>query len=166
MIGNRGVRYQTYLVDSVYTYNMEELVSKTEPVTAAVIEDKTGFTFDTIIQGMEEAAAFEAYSYPTVKEYYTDSYLLSELPEKAAIKTGTPQMTSKADTGSAFIGFYPSDDPVIAFSGFVEKGEYSKLMVRELIEAYINEDYHIEKLGGTSESELAAMLSDNEDTDQ
>ncbi len=167
MIGNRGVRYQTYLVDSVYTYNMESLVSKTEPVKAAVIEDKTGYTFDTVIEGMEEAAAFEAYSYPSVKDYYTDSYLLSELPKKAAIKTGTPQMTSKSDTGSAFIGFYPSDDPVIAFSGFVEKGEYSKLMIREIIEAYYNENYHIEKLGGMSAEELAAALADNnDDTDE
>ena len=167
MIGNRGVRYQTYLVDSVYTYNMESLVSKTEPVKAAVIEDKTGYTFDTVIEGMEEAAAFEAYSYPSVKDYYTDSYLLSELPQKAAIKTGTPQMTSKSDTGSAFIGFYPSDDPVIAFSGFVEKGEYSKLMIREMIEAYYNENYHIEKLGGMSAEELAAALADNnDDTDE
>ena len=167
MIGNRGVRYQTYLVDSVYTYNMESLVSKTEPVKAAVIEDKTGYTFDTVIEGMEEAAAFDAYSYPSVKDYYTDSYLLSELPQKAAIKTGTPQMTSKSDTGSAFIGFYPSDDPVIAFSGFVEKGEYSKLMIREMIEAYYNENYHIEKLGGMSAEELAAALADNnDDTDE
>ncbi|MGN0637321.1 MAG: penicillin-binding transpeptidase domain-containing protein [Huintestinicola sp.] len=165
MIGNRGVRYQTYMVDSVYTYNMEELVSKTEPTVAAVIEDKTGHTFDKVIEGMEEAAAFKAYTYPTVKEYYTDSYLLTELPKKAAIKTGTPQMTSKSDTGSAFIGFYPADDPDIAFSGFVEKGEYSKLMIRELIEAYYNKDYHIEKLGGRTEEELAAALSDNEDTD-
>ncbi|MBP0956253.1 MAG: hypothetical protein J5997_02685 [Oscillospiraceae bacterium] len=165
MIGNRGVRYETYLVDSVYTYNMEELVSRTEPVVAAVIADKTGYTFDKVIEGMEEAAAFEAYTYPTVKDYYTDSYLLTELPKKAAIKTGTPQMTSKLDTGSAFIGFYPADDPDIAFSGFVEKGEYSKLMIREIIEAYYNKDYHIEKLGGRSEEELAAALSDNEDND-
>lgn len=165
MIGNRGVRYQTYLVDSVYTYNMEELVSKTEPTVAAVIEDKTGYTFDNVIAGMEEAAAFEAYTYPAVKDYYTDSYLLTELPKKAAIKTGTPQMTSKTDTGSAFIGFYPADDPDIAFSGFVEKGEYSKLMIREIIEAYYNKNYHIEKLGGKSEEELSAELSDNDDTD-
>ena len=74
-------------------------------------------------------------------------------------------MTSKSDTGSAFIGFYPADDPDIAFSGFVEKGEYSKLMIREIIEAYYDKDYHIEKLGGRSEEELAAALSDNEDTE-
>ncbi|MCM1479095.1 MAG: hypothetical protein NC085_05285, partial [Muribaculaceae bacterium] len=45
------------------------------------------------------------------------------------------------DTGSAFIGFYPADDPVIAFSGFVEHGEYSKFMIKQIIEAYYDENY-------------------------
>ena len=52
-------------------------------------------------------------------------------------------MTSKEDTGSAFIGFYPSDDPEIAFSGFIEHGEYSKLMIKQLIEAYYNDNYKV-----------------------
>ncbi len=162
-IANKGVRYETYMVDSVYTYNMEELVSRTKPVKAAVIEDKTGYTFDTVTKGMVEAGAFEAYTYPTLGEYYTDSYLLTDLPEKTAIKTGTPQMTSKNDTGSAFIGFYPADDPEIAFSGFVEHGEWSKFMIREIISAYYDEFYHIEKLEGMTEDETAAMLADTAD---
>ena len=112
---------------------------------------------------MVEAGAFEAYTYPTISEYYTDSYLLTDLPEKTAIKTGTPQMTSKDDTGSAFIGFYPADDPEIAFSGFVEHGEWSKFMIREIISAYYDEFYHIEKLEGMTEDETAAMLADTAD---
>lgn len=162
-IGNRGVRYQTYMVDSVYTYNMESLVSKTEPVTAAVIEDKTGYTFSSVIKGMEEAAAFGQYTYPTAKEYYTRNYLLTDLPEKAAIKTGTPQRRNKDDTSSAFIGFYPSDDPDIAFAGFVEGGEWSKFMIKDIISAYYSDDYYIPELSAAkSSSELAAMLADIE----
>lgn len=141
-IANRGVRYKPYVVDSVYTYNMEELLSVTSPKIAAKIPDETGYTFDTVITGMEQAANFLPYSYPAVKDYYLD-YRLTELPEQAAIKTGTPQMTSAEDTGSAFIGFYPSEDPVIAFSGFVEHGEYSKFMIRQIIEAYYNKGYKV-----------------------
>ncbi len=150
-IANKGVRYQTYMVDSVYTYNMEELVSKTEPVIAQVIPDKTGYTFDTVTEGMKQAADFDEYTYPKPREsdYYTGSYLLSALPYDAAIKTGTPQKTSD-DTSSAFIGFYPADDPEIAFAGYVEHGEYSKFMIRSIIEAYY-EDYTPEKLEDTSE---------------
>ena len=50
-------------------------------------------------------------------------------------------MTSKDDTGSAFIGFYPADDPQIAFSGFIEHGEYSKFMIKQIIDAYYDENY-------------------------
>lgn len=139
-IANRGVRYKPHLVDSVYTYNMEELLWATPPTVEHIIPDKTGETYDLIIQGMKKAAAFSPYSYPAVKDYYMP-YLLTDLPEAAAIKTGTPQMTSSEDTGSAFIGFYPADDPQIAFSGFVEHGDYSKFMVKQIIEAYCNKNY-------------------------
>lgn len=159
-IANKGIRYQPYLVDSVYTYNMEELVRRTEPVIAAQIPDETGYTFDAVTQGMKQAAAFAPYSYPDVKDYYTD-YLLTNLPEEAAIKTGTPQMTSKEDTGSAFIGFYPADEPEIAFSGFIEHGEYSKFMIRQLIDAYYNKDYKVASPTDKplTEEETAAALS-------
>ena len=143
-IANKGVRYQPHLVDSVHTYNMERTVMVTPPQVAATIPDKTGETFDLIIQGMKQAANFSPYSYPAVRDYYTD-YLLTSLPQQAAIKTGAPQMTSSEDTGSAFIGFYPADDPVIAFSGFVEHGEYSKFMIKQIIEAYYDENYVPEK---------------------
>ncbi len=154
-IANRGTRYKPYVVDSVYTYNMEKLVSRTEPTISATVPDATGYTFDNIIAGMEKAANFLPYSYPAVKDYYTD-YRLSELPEQAAIKTGTPQMTSAEDTGSSFIGFYPSDDPVIAFSGFVEHGEYSKFMIRQFIEAYFDKNYKVRS---------PEMITDEEKTD-
>lgn len=143
-IANRGVRYQPHLVDSVHTYNMEEVVSVNKPTVVHTIHDKTGETFELVIQGMKQAANYLPYSYPAVRDYYTD-YLLTSLPEQTAIKTGTPQMTSSEDTGSAFIGFYPADDPVIAFSGFVEHGEYSKFMIKQIIEAYYDENYVPEK---------------------
>ena len=63
-LANRGVRYKPYLVDSVHTYNMESLVWKTQPEIVSTIPDKTGQTFDLIIQGMEQAANFVPYSYP------------------------------------------------------------------------------------------------------
>ena len=108
----------------------------------------------------ESIADFMPYSYPKVSDYYTP-YLLSELPAQAAIKTGTPQMTSAEDTGSAFVGFYPSDDPVIAFSGFVEHGEYSKFMVRQIIEAYYNKNYEPADPVQLSDEELAQALAQN-----
>ena len=158
-IANKGVRYQPHLVDSVYTYNMEDVVSVIEPEIMLTIPDKTGETFDLVTQGMKQAAAFAQYGYPTQKDYYTP-YLLTDLPEAAAIKTGTPQVTSAEDTSSAFIGFYHADDPEIAFSGMVEHGEYSKFMIRQLIEAYYNKNYSVPKPVIARTEEAMAGLAD------
>ena len=162
MIGNKGVRYRTYMVDSVYDYSMENLISRTEPEIAAQIQDKTGYTFYTVTEGMKEAAAYEEYQgYPKNYQYYTGNYLLTTLPKRAAIKTGTPQMTSKYDTSSAFIGFYPADDPEIAFSGYVEHGEYSKFMIKDIINAY----YEVTDPSLLPEkTDPAAVLSDTQTT--
>ncbi|MBD5146624.1 MAG: hypothetical protein HDT21_12055 [Ruminococcus sp.] len=159
-IANKGVRYQPHLVDSIYTYNMEEVVSVTEPEVTLTIPDKTGETFDLVTQGMKQAGAFTQYSYPTQKDYYTP-YLLTDLPEATAIKTGTPQVTSAEDTSSAFIGFYPADDPRIAFSGMVEHGEYSKFMIRQIIEAYYDKNYVVPKpIVKTDEAVMAGLAGD------
>ncbi|MCM1022795.1 MAG: penicillin-binding transpeptidase domain-containing protein [Prevotella sp.] len=158
-IANKGVRYQPHIVDSVYTYNMEELVSKSEPQVTLTIPDNTGETFSLVTQGMKQAAAFLQYSYPTQKDYYTP-YLLTDLPKEAAIKTGTPQVTSADDTSSAFIGFYPADDPEIAFSGMVEHGEYSKFMIRQLIEAYYDKSYVVPKPVIVTDEAVMAGLAD------
>ena len=158
-LANKGVRYQPYMVDSVYNYTMDEVISVTPKKAVQVIPDKSGETFDLITQGMKKAAAFSPYSYPAEKDYYT-SYLLTSLPEEAAIKTGTPQMTTKDDTGSAFIGFYPADDPEIAFSGFIEHGEYSKFMIKQIIEAYYDENYVPAKPVIAVPEEVMAGLAD------
>jgi penicillin-binding protein 2 len=139
-IANDGTRLAPHLVDSIYTYNMEERLKTIEPTVMAVIPDKSGSTFSLIKTGMERAANFGLYTYPNEEQYFAP-YLLTELPEPTAIKTGTPQMTSAEDTGSAFIGFYPAENPQIAFAGFIEHGEWSKLMIRQFIEAYLDENY-------------------------
>lgn len=172
-IASDGVRYQTYMVDSVYDYNMNTLISKTEPTVACTIEDKTGYTFDLVKEGMCEAADFDEYSYPKESDYYTGDYLLKGM--NAAIKTGTPQTTSKESTDSAFIGFYPADDPQIAFAGIVEGGEYSKLMIKQIINAYTDSSYKMDKLADgfktfddeeeeeTEEEIASGILSDTEE---
>ena len=129
-LANDGIRYKPYLVDSIYTYNMEELVSKTQPEVAAVIEDKTGYSFSTVRAGMIEAAKFAEY----YGVEYFEPYLLTDLPYPVAIKTGSPEITNDLSS-SAVIGYAPADDPQIAFAIFVEKGEYSKLMIKSILES-------------------------------
>ncbi|MBP5379734.1 MAG: hypothetical protein J6Y64_09375 [Ruminococcus sp.] len=125
-IGNRGVRYQPYLVDSYYSYGSGTLLKKTEPTIANKIEIKTPDLYDYIVGGMIDASR----SMPA-------KYSLSDLGFDVAIKTGTPQTGRNLnEQNSFFIGFAPANDPEIAFAGVIESGEYSKYMIRDLILAY------------------------------
>ncbi len=126
-IGNRGVRYKTYLVDSLYTYGSNELVKKTKPTVADKIDLNYDYVYDYVVGGMIDAA--KACPVP---------YELTDLGFNVAIKTGTPQtdMNDKNKQNSVFIGFAPADDPEIAFAGVIEGGEYSKYMIRDMILSY------------------------------
>ncbi len=126
-IANEGKRYKPYLVDSLYTYGSNKLVLKTKPTVAQEIELNNDYVYDYIKGGMMDAARNVPYPYS-----------LTNYPFSVAIKTGTPQTSqdNKSKQNSVFIGFAPADDPEIAFAGVIEGGEYSKYMVRGIIDAY------------------------------
>ena len=154
-IANHGTRYKPYLVDSVWDYNRTEMISKTEPEVAATVDAKPD-VFDTVIAGMKLAAentTADVY-YPTNEQNaYLSQFSLNALPYPAAIKTGTPQASNKATQNSTAVGFYPADDPEIAFAIVIENGEYSKYLVRKIIEAYYGYESGVEDLGnGTMRS--------------
>ncbi len=137
-IASKGTRYTPYLVDSVWDYSMTECLDKTQPTVAGVVNAPES-VFDTVIEGMIDAAENSTSStyYETNEEAkYLSQFCLNVLPEKTAIKTGTPQAYNKATQNSTAVGFYPADDPEIAFAIVVENGEYSKYMVRKIIDAY------------------------------
>ncbi len=124
-IANEGVRYEPYLVDSIWDYNMEECLSKTEPTVAETIELNYGYVYDYIEEGMIAAA----------NSKMPAEYSLSNLGYSVAIKTGTPQQDSRVQD-SVFIGYAPAHDPQVAFAGIVEGGEYSKYMIRSILKLY------------------------------
>lgn len=125
-IANEGVRYKPYLVDSLYEYGTDNVVSQTQPTVAGQIDLNYDYVYDYIEQGMINAS----HNMPV-------KYSLSNLGFDVAIKTGTPQ-TGEGDSkqNSFFIGYAPADDPEIAFAGVIEGGEYSKYMIRDIILAY------------------------------
>lgn len=130
-IANRGVRYTPHLVDSLYDYSMSQKLSDHEPDIAAQINLNYDYVYDYVTQGMIMAS----------ENNFPAEYSLSNLGFDVAIKTGTPQNNrdGKELTDTAFIGFAPAHDPQIAFAGMVEGGEYSKYMIRSLIQAYYKE---------------------------
>ncbi|MCI7805125.1 MAG: hypothetical protein MR503_08660 [Oscillospiraceae bacterium] len=127
-IANRGVRYKTHLVDSIYDYSMKNEIEKREPEVAETINLNYDYVYDYVIDGMIQAS----------ENNFPAEYSLSNLGFDVAIKTGTPQNWRNGDelTDSCFIGFAPAYDPQIAFAGMIEGGEYSKYMIRSIIQAY------------------------------
>ena len=69
-------------------------------------------------------------------QYTYGDYALSQLPSPCAIKTGTPQSPRGYD--SAVLGFYPADDPQIAFAIMLEGGANAKHAVYELVRAALD----------------------------
>ncbi|MGN1481989.1 peptidoglycan D,D-transpeptidase FtsI family protein [Porcipelethomonas sp.] len=127
-IANQGVRYEPHLVNSIYDYSMTEKIEDHEPVIAEQINLNYDYVYDYITQGMVLASG----------NNFPAEYSLSNLGFDVAIKTGTPQNWRNGEelTDSAFIGFAPAYDPQIAFAGIIEGGEYSKYMIRSIIQAY------------------------------
>ncbi len=133
-LANDGVRLKPYVVDSVWGYDMNTMVYKTEPQTAEVIEDKNG-AFGIVREGM--IAVSTLVNWPTS----TALWNFDGLPYSVAIKTGTPEAGSPGVYNSTVMGYYPAEDPQIAFGVVLEKGEYSRYMVRNIIDCYIYHDY-------------------------
>ncbi len=147
-IANRGVRLRPHLVESLWDYNMTEMLSETEPVEDAVVPCSAE-DYDTIIAGMKLAAenTTAAQYYETNEQAkYLSQFSLQALPYPAAIKTGTPQASNEATQNSTVVGFYPADDPEIAFAAVIENGEYSKYLVRKIIEAYYGYESGVEEV--------------------
>ncbi len=124
-IGNKGVRYQPHLVDSIYDY-LGNKIDDVEPFVAETINANYDYVFPSIIQGMIGAS----------QNTPDGEFSLNGLGYDVAIKTGTPQTTSSKDTNTTVIGFAPADDPVIAFAAVIEKGTDSKYLVRKIIDSY------------------------------
>lgn len=124
-VANKGVRYQPYLIDSIWDYEHEKCISKTQKTVSETIETKFDNTWDIVKEGMILVST----------NNMPQQYSLSNLGYDVAIKTGTPQLSSRTQD-SLFIGFAPADNPKIAFCGVVEGGEYSKYMIRSILRLY------------------------------
>jgi penicillin-binding protein 2 len=104
---------------------METMEQEIEPTVAETIPGAEDGVYSFIEQGMIAASVTNM----------PIEYSLGNLGYSVAIKTGTPEQGSRVQD-SFFIGYAPADDPEIAFAGVIEGGEYSKYMIRSILEAY------------------------------
>ena len=132
-LANNGVRYKPYLVDSVWNYDRTEMLYKTEPQIVETIENKNN-AFEIVREGMISVSTLV--TWPTSSSLWNFDYL----PYSVAIKTGTAE-TGDGYYTSTVMGYYPAENPQIAFGIILEKGEYSRYMVRNIIDAYFYDCY-------------------------
>lgn len=125
-IANNGTRYEPHLVDSIWDYSHTTKLEQKEPVVAEQIETISDDVFQYVESGMVAAST----------NNFPSKYSLSDFGFSVAIKTGTPQVGGGRVQDSFFIGYAPAEDPEIAFAGVIEGGEYSKYMIRSIIQAY------------------------------
>ena len=126
-IANNGVRYRPHLVHSVWNYDATELVYETQPETVADMSEGNADSFKAIQDGMHALAV-------------RNQHLFLHLPDLPAYKTGTPEVGGKR-YNSAVLGYYPLNNPKIAFAVILEGGEFSTRAVRNVIDAYFYGHY-------------------------
>ncbi len=132
-LANDGVRMKPYLIDSVWNYDGTEMLYKTQPEIVETIENKNE-AFEIVREGMKSVSTLV--TWPTSSNLWNFDYL----PYNVAIKTGTAE-TGDGYYTSTVMGYYPAEDPQIAFGIILEKGEYSRYMVRNIIDAYFYDCY-------------------------
>ncbi|MCM1487860.1 MAG: penicillin-binding transpeptidase domain-containing protein [Firmicutes bacterium] len=136
-LANNGTRYKPYLVDSIWNYDYTEMISKTEPVIVEQIDDKGSEAFETVREGMIKVSTW-AY-WPTGD---STKFTFDYLPDDVAIKTGTAELDGigKYYT-STVMGYYPAHDPQIAFGIILNKADYSRYTIRNIIDAFFYDCY-------------------------
>jgi penicillin-binding protein 2 len=130
-IANGGVRYRPHLVDSIWNYDATELVHKIEPEIVADMSKGNEEVFKIMQEGMHSLSV-RARSQTNMFRY---------LPYEPAFKTGTPEIITDKLYNSTVLGFYPYENPKIAFAVVLDGGEYSSRAIRNIIDAYFYDHY-------------------------
>lgn len=135
-LANKGVRLEPHIVKSVYNYDFTEKIYDKEPVIAEDFSDYPGMSsiMTDVKEGMRQVAdtswlLVRGEGYFNVYDYVGIGH------NNVAIKTGSPQ-TSETVFNSALVGFYPADDPEIAFGIMIERGNWAWCMGANIVSAY------------------------------
>lgn len=135
-LANDGKRLKPYLVDSVWNYDYSEMISKTEPTVVTQIDDKGTGAFQTVREGMIMVSQW--CTWPT----WGGVWIFEGLPDDIAIKTGTAEEDSIGRYHSSTVmGYYPAHDPQIAFGIILGKANWSRYMIRNVLDAYFYDCY-------------------------
>ncbi len=135
-IANKGVRFEPHIVKSVYNYDFTEKIYDKETVVADDFSDYPGMEsyMEDIKEGMRLVTSTSVLLVRDEGFYNVYDYV-GIGQKNVAIKTGSPQ-TSETVFNSALVGFYPADDPEIAFGIIVERGNWAWCLGANVVSAY------------------------------
>lgn len=124
-IANKGVRYETHLVDAILDYE-GNLLKETEPVVAN--EDFT--ISDEAYEAVKDGMILAGQRISGVNNLTTLSY-------PVAVKTGTPQTISPKHTNNDFIAFTINGGDSISISCMIEGASSgASSLIRQVLDAY------------------------------
>jgi penicillin-binding protein 2 len=132
-IANNGERYKPFMIDSVWSYDRTELIYKTEPHIVSTFAAERPDVYEAVRAGMLANA-------PHANWPLGGSSSFDFLPSRAAFKTGTAQAPN-GTYNSVVMGYYPYDEPEIAFGVIFEDSEWSRNIIRNIIDAYFYDAY-------------------------
>lgn len=137
-IANNGVRYRPHIVKAIYNNDFTELIEEIQP---EIMDNMTGMDdiFAEVKAGMKlvseranfllDGGWYNIYDYKGIGK------------ENVCTKTGTPEVIAMTKFNSTIVGFYPADDPEIAFGVCMENSEYSRHVACNIISAYITGEF-------------------------
>lgn len=136
-IANKGVRLEPHIVKSVYNYDFTEKLYDKQPVVAEDFSKEPNMDkYMTAVQdGMRQCASTQVNFTIDGAGWVSPYDYVGIGKENVAVKTGTPEAAVDV-YNSALIGFYPADNPEIAFGLYLEKGEFTKVLAANVIQAY------------------------------
>ena len=151
-IADNGVRYKPHVVKSIYNYDFTESVSEKGVEVAEDFSDMPGMDkyMKSIHNGMELVASTQNHFYIEGAGWVSPYDYVGVGKENVAIKTGTPEADDYEHPeayqfNSALVGYYPADNPEIAFGVILEHGEFARVMSANIVKAYatgtINTNY-------------------------
>lgn len=137
-LANKGVRYEPHIIKAVYNYDLTQKLYDKAPKIAEDFSDLPDMDkyMDATKAGMKLMADTQV-SFSIAGKGYVNTFDYLGFKGQVAAKSGTPQ-TSENEYNSAFIGYYPIDAPEIAIGILLEKGEYSKCLAANVVNAYAN----------------------------
>ena len=131
-LANGGTHYKAGLIDKIVSYDISTVYSEVKPEVKNTVSIS-----DSTIAAVKEGML-------SVTEDGTGRAALGDYPIKVGGKTGTAQVTGKADH-RVFIAFAPFDNPEIAISVVLEHGSSgfsAGSIVRDILDAYFFSDYN------------------------